>query len=256
METVPQPDAQEAAKVEAASRRLPPEQEAQWHPGQTPFFNPEAGYSVTHANLPHWRQDGTTYFVTFRLVDSLPRDRLDQWILDREAWQTAHPEPWSEAEDAEYHARFSAVIEDWLDQGSGSCVLALPDCKSMVTDALRHFAGQRYQLGEFVVASNHVHVILTPLSGHRLSGILHSWKSFSAKQIIKLEPAARRLEAWWHTLHQRRLVRAREEYPSRYDGVIFQRPVWQKESFDHLVRSAASLHKFAEYIRNHREWGN
>jgi len=27
-------------------------------------------------HLPHWRQDGATYFVTFRLNDSLPQAKL------------------------------------------------------------------------------------------------------------------------------------------------------------------------------------
>ena len=27
-------------------------------------------------NLPHWRQEGATYFVTFRLADSLPREAI------------------------------------------------------------------------------------------------------------------------------------------------------------------------------------
>lgn len=230
--------------VEAASRRLLTTQEAQWHLERASFFNPESGYSVTQANLPHWRQDGATYFVTFRLVDSLPLSQLYRWRLDRETWLAAHPEPWTESEETEYHTRFSAVIEDWLDQSSGSCVLALPEAASLVTDAFRHFDGQRYHLGEFVIASNHVHVIVTPLPGNKLSNILHSWKSFSAKQISKLDAAAGRLEEWWQTLHQRRLDQALKENPSHYAGVVFQRPVWQKESFDHLVRSAASLCKF------------
>ena len=29
-----------------------------------------------YRHLPHWRQDGATYFVTFRLADSLPQMKL------------------------------------------------------------------------------------------------------------------------------------------------------------------------------------
>jgi putative transposase len=29
-------------------------------------------------HLPHWRQDGATYYVTFRLADSLPQSKLDE----------------------------------------------------------------------------------------------------------------------------------------------------------------------------------
>jgi REP element-mobilizing transposase RayT len=38
-----------------------------------------------------------------------------------------------------------------------------------------------YALDESVVMPNHVHLLVTPLGEHRLSDILHSWKSFTAK---------------------------------------------------------------------------
>ena len=241
--------------VEAASRRLMSEQESIWATERASFFDPNVPLTTTQANLPHWKQDSATYFVTFRLVDSLPQVRLQQWMQERDQWLATHPEPLSEEAEKEYHTRFSAAIEDWLDQGTGSCVLDLAECKALVADALHHFDGQRYALGQFVVASNHVHVLVTPLPGHDLSDILHSWKSFTAKQIIKVEAASRRLQDWWDKLHQRRLDTAAKENPSQ-SSITFQRPVWQKESFDHIVRSPASLQKFDEYIRNHREWEN
>jgi type I restriction enzyme R subunit len=242
-------------EVEAASRRLLVLEETQRTQAIAKFFDPLAPLDITRANLPHWQQDGATYFITFRLVDSLPREKLELWAQDREAWLTAHPEPVSEEDWRDYHEKFSATIERWLDQGSGSCLLALPECREIVENALKFFDGQRYQLGEFVVASNHVHVLVTPLSGHGLSEILHSWKSFTAKELIKVEAASRRLDSFWHELHSRRQAAAFEQSHARYAALQFQRPVWQKESFDHIVRSPASLRKFEEYIRDHRESG-
>jgi putative transposase len=37
-------------------------------------------------HLPHWRQDGATYFVTFRLADSLPQTKLDELRRIKEDW--------------------------------------------------------------------------------------------------------------------------------------------------------------------------
>ncbi|MBI3869298.1 MAG: transposase [Verrucomicrobia bacterium] len=173
-------------------------------------------------------------------------------MADRDRWLATHPEPMSEQDRTEYHTRFSALLDHWLDQGSGSNALALDECKTLVADAFAHFDGQRYKLGEFVVASNHVHVIVTPLPGNDLSDILHSWKSFTAKGIIKVEAASRRLQPWWEKLHERRLATAAKENPSQYAVITFQRPVWQKESFDHIVRSQASQMKFEGYIRDHQ----
>ncbi len=99
----------------------------------------------------------------------------------------------------------------------GACVLGRADLKSIVEKSLRHFDGARYQLGEFVVMPNHVHALVTPFDEFELSAILHSWKSYTASEINK------------------RL------------GVTGA--FWQKESFDHIVRSADSLEGFARYIR-------
>ena len=242
--------------MEAASRRLFESEEQERVQTLATFFDPDAPITITEANLPHWKQDGVTYFVTFRMVDSLPQERIQQWMADRDHWLAAHPEPLSEQVKMEYHTRFSAILEDWLDQGSGSNALALDECHTIVANALRHFEGQRYKLGEFVVASNHVHVIVTPLPGNDLSDILHSWKSFTAKEVIKVDAASRRLQPWWDKLHERRLATAAKENPSKYPAITFQRPVWQKESFDHIVRSPASLAKFEQYIRNHGGGGS
>ena len=150
------------------------------------YFDPHAAVAFLSGDLPHWRQAGTTYFVTFRLADSLPQEKLAQWRNEREQWRTTHPEPHDEATRLDYYERFPQRFQQWLDADAGSCVLASAEAKAVIADVLRHFDGQRYTLGEFVVAPNHVHVLLTPLGEHTLSTILHSWKSFSAHELGKM----------------------------------------------------------------------
>jgi hypothetical protein len=41
-------------------------------------------------HLPHWRQDAVTYFVTFRLGDSIPQPKLKIWAHERECWMSSH----------------------------------------------------------------------------------------------------------------------------------------------------------------------
>ena len=227
-------------KVEAASRRLLQQQQAAWTAERVNFFDPNAPLAVSQANLPHWKQDRTTYFVTSRLVDSLPQEKLQQWVQERTQWLSEHPEPLTHNEEKEYHARFSATIEEWLDRSAGSCALELPECKTLVANALQYFDGQRYTLSEFVVASNHVHVLVTPMPGHDLSDILHSWKSFTSKQIIKVEAASRRLQPWWDKLNDRRVGAAKQ--PA---DVEYSHPVWQNR----VVRSHRPFSCVAAEVR-------
>ena len=37
--------------------------------------------------LPHWRQKGASYFVTFRLADSLPKEKLEELKQIKLEWQ-------------------------------------------------------------------------------------------------------------------------------------------------------------------------
>ncbi|WP_009960033.1 transposase [Verrucomicrobium spinosum] len=187
---------------------------------------------VLSGNLPHWRQASTTYFITFRLADALPQDKLHQWHLDREDWLKRHPEPHDKLTRQEYYDRFPRRLQRWLDANSGSCLLSHQPAKDSASQTIRHFAGARYELDEYVVASNHVHAILTPNPEHDLSKILHSWKSYSAHRLNKIIDD--------------HLPGLRSHFPNRR--------VWQRESFDHIVRSRASLERIRNYIREHPEY--
>ena len=96
------------------------------------FFNPYADIRQTKNRLPHWQQQGAIYFVTFRLVDSVPMRLLNQWESERKNWLRVHPEPWSLELEQEYHQRFSGAIEHWLDVGYGECLLRRVECAQIV----------------------------------------------------------------------------------------------------------------------------
>ncbi|WP_411847433.1 DEAD/DEAH box helicase family protein [Roseibacillus persicicus] len=215
-------------KVAETSRLSSPEAEKLQQEAATTFnfFNQEAETIKTQgASLPQGYQDGVIYFVTFRLADSLPQEKLKVFASEKELWLKQNPEPHTAEQKAEYHERFPQRLQQWLDLGYGSMILKDAAANQLVCNAITHFDGDRYQLDEFVVAANHVHILVAPQGDHSLSEILHSWKSFTAKELLKL-PIEQELTT----------------APT----------VWQKESWDHIVRSEASLNRFREYIRAHK----
>ena len=150
------------------------------HTGKMPMFRPaedpafhafdnHADIQRTRRNLPHWEQQGATYFVTFRLADAVPAQLASQWREELETWRKFHPEPWNPEVIAEYRKRFLQPREDWLDQGHGSCLLRDSRVAEVVAQALRFFDGQRYHLDTFVIMPNHVHVLVQPLTGYSLN---------------------------------------------------------------------------------------
>ena len=154
--------------------------------GQLRFFNAREEIERHRTVLPHWEQPGATYFVTFRLGDSLPQTKLDAWKVERDQWLSTHPQPWSEENETEYHRRFSATIERWLDRGHGACVLGDSRVAEIVGSSLQYFEGGRCAQHGFVIMPNHVHALFTILNGHSTEDLLHSWKNYSAHAINKL----------------------------------------------------------------------
>lgn len=171
---------------------------------------------ITRRNLPHWTQQGVTYYVTFRLDDSLPVERMHQLREEREVWKKQHPEPWSWAEIDEYDRLFHERLDAWLDAGHGQCLLSDPDAGDIIEGALKFFDGQRYLLDSYVIMPNHVHVLVAIEDPSTLSSVKHSWKSFTAHAI------------------NRHLGRK---------GTL-----WQDEAFDHIVRSVDHLNYYRAYI--------
>lgn len=153
-------------------------------------YDPSRETLIYRRDLPHWQQPGTTCFVTFRLADSLPAERVRMLNEERHRWLLARGFPSVEAlanqPDAlrrDYAKTFNAKWHALLDAGHGTCVLRQPELCHLAAGALCHFHGERLDLDLAVVMPNHVHALITPKSGHLLEDLLHSIKRFSARAI-------------------------------------------------------------------------
>ena len=192
------------------------------------FFNPFAEMDIRQGRLPHWEQGNVWYFITFRLADSLPEGVVEKIRHERQQWLKQHdPDNLTSEEKIEYYTLFSKRVEDLLNAGHGSCILKDPPIAQIVENALLHFNSggapvaekeSRYTLDEYVIIPNHVHLLVKPLGDHSLPQILHTWKSFTAAEIKK--------------------------------ALGKQGHIWQKESYDHIVRNQESFLAFRTYIRN------
>jgi putative transposase len=178
--------------------------------------------------LPHWRQAGCTYFVTFRLADSIPRRVLAEIEYERTQWLQARSidatdETWQQSfarlptdDKRQYERLVAKLLNHSLDLCHGECVLRNPMIAERVAAALDYFHGSRVLTGDFVIMPNHVHVLLTPLPDFELEDVLQSIKSFTAKVANEL-------------LNRTGLF-------------------WQRDSYDHVVRDNDQLQAFREYI--------
>jgi REP element-mobilizing transposase RayT len=174
-------------------------------------FDPHEEVEIARRRLPHWRQSGATYFITFRLADSLPQSLLHQWRNERAIWLRWHPPPWSADAQLEYEERFIDRLQQWLDAGMGACHLRRSDVRTKVERSLLNFDGERYHIDAFVLMPNHVHAVIVPTRGYALSTILKGIKGVSANECNKLLGGKSR---FWMDKSYDHIVRDANEYVS------------------------------------------
>jgi type I restriction enzyme R subunit len=208
-------------------------------------FHEHRAVRIYQRSLPHWRQDGATYFVTFRLGDAIPTGVTRQWDDERRRWLAARTKRstglspchedkrstdlspcytdvptalrrLSPADLAQYHKHFNREMQDYLDRGVGECHLRDPDCVSSVRSQLLSGDGDACHIGDFVVMPNHVHVLILPSPGHELEDVLRGIKGASSR-------------------HCNLQLRRTGQF-------------WQPESYDHIVRSLEQLLAYRDYI--------
>jgi putative transposase len=157
--------------------------------------------------LPHNYPEGKWLFLTWHLHGSLPH--------------ALYPPPGKLAGGAGKLAGGAAFV--WMDRyldttRQGPRYLAQESVARIIVASLRRGAALgQYDLGAYVVMSNHVHALLLPrVSPSRL---LHSLKGASAREANRI------------------LNRTGETF-------------WQAESYDHWVRDDLERDRIAAYIEN------
>ncbi len=192
------------------------------------FFDPHADYSVIERKLPHWAQAGVVCFLTWRTNDSLPRDVVQRWRDERHHWLRQYginprAADWrSQLGEIDpslrqrFFAHFSTRWHDELDACHGACVLKDPVNAKAVADSLLYANGDLYELTDFVVMPNHIHLLATFSSEEAMLKQCQSWKHYTACRI------------------------------NRHIGNTGR--FWQQDGFDHLVRSEAQFEHYRSYI--------
>jgi putative DNA methylase len=145
---------------------------------------------------------GLYQFLTFRLADSLPPALVP----------TIHQAAVAGSEE------FHSELDDALDSHYGKCWQRDPRIATLVQSALLHFDGERYGMLHWVIMPNHVHAMIRVEPGWSLSSIIHSWKSFTARNANKM--------------------------------LGLSGEFWQPDYFDRVMRDDKHFHDTALYIEN------
>lgn len=165
-------------------------------------------------NLPHVYIPERTYFITFRLKDSFPLQK----ILELKSSAEFNSAPQNKTEKYERDKKFFAKYDELLNKGNfGKCYLRNDNVAEIVVSTIQFLNEKDYNLIAFCIMPNHVHLLFSLKENCRsVDKIMQSIKRYSAQQINKL---------------------------LRRNGSL-----WQAESYDHVVRDEDELYRIIKYV--------
>jgi REP element-mobilizing transposase RayT len=189
-----------------------------------PVFLKDAGPEMVSKRkgryLPHWTLENGIYHARFRLFDSLPAKIRNDLAVEKEALYVKIHNPASNltiGEKKKFAALYTENVEKLIDAGHGACWLKEDPIAEIVVGVLNFFNDQRYKLYSWCIMPNHVHVIVQPLGGFKLEGILKSWKAFSAHRANIL---LKRTGQFWLYENFDRLIRSEDDLQKKIHYVI------------------------------------
>jgi len=168
-------------------------------------------------NLPHIQPLEETFFITYRLVDSIPVSKikeLEAIAAQQQKIATTKEEKYNEQK------RHFGLVDDYLDKNPNEPYWLKQDAvASVVVDSL-HFCNEKfYTLWSYCIMPNHVHLVVTTLeNAPPLYNILQRHKRYTAVECNKV------------------LKRSGQ--------------FWTHESYDHIVRNNDEFNRIIFYTIN------
>ena len=166
--------------------------------------------------LPHWRQAGATYFVTFRLADALPQEKRRMLLWYRRNWLRRHARMRRERVWEALASMLAYAEDNILDDGYGACYFRTRRWCDELRHMLHRFQGKRYRISCWAIMPNHCHLIMRPFDGYDLEDLVGAVKGAMAR---KLNVALGTSGA-----------------------------LWQQEFYDRMIRDGAHLWRAIQYI--------
>jgi len=192
--------------------------------------------SFYRRKLPHWIPPEATFFVTFRLANSLPAAVLAELLAEKERQRQAIEQGFvgQERKNKLYQAekKWFGHFDAWLDRclAENPHWLAEDKIARIVADAIHEFDGKRYTLLAYCIMPNHVHLLMDT-------------------QEFRLSPSHQGCTAPYPLTDTLKRLKGRT---ARYANQALGRSgaFWQHESYDHVVQDAKELERVLWYILN------
>jgi putative transposase len=177
-------------------------------------------------HLPHIHPEGSPIFVTFNLIESLPKEVIKSLKGQRDQELKLSDTTRRSQVDEKYFNKY----DEWLDRcKNGPKWLQDQNIASIVMKKIRSFENERYELLTYCIMPNHVHLLV--------------------KLIVKEAINHKGTTAAYLLADTLRLIKGST---ARECNLILKRTgsFWHRESYDHYVRDDQQLERIIKYILN------
>jgi putative transposase len=178
--------------------------------------------SFHYGKLPHWQPAGATFFITMRLVDSIPKHIIAQYKAQKDIEvnkfkRLFSTDPLLLAEHLyDLDKKYFAIFDKELDKSNEPYWLKEKAIAEIVKGSIEFFEGKELTTHAYCIMSNHLHWVFTHQpEAEVIWRILQRMKRYTATQANKL-------------LHR--------------DGQF-----WEEESYDHIIRDAKEFDNIVWY---------
>ena len=139
------------------------------------YNNNPLGGAFHRRNLPHFYHNDGTYFITYRLADSLP----SKLVAEIKSSTKNNMPP-----DTIRFKRLLKKYDDILDKGKyGAKHLSNPAVAEICRNTLHYPDGKEYELICYCIMPNHIHLVFELIGGNKGIGkIMQSIKRISARK--------------------------------------------------------------------------
>jgi len=167
--------------------------------------------------MPHWRATGAIYEVAFHLDGALPKSRqaeIEELRAEIKEGRLRAINLSQRRLEMIARSEQEATRRKWMaDPGPG--LLADPRCAGVVEAVMIRGHRWKFDLLAWSVMPNHVHAVIHPYDGVDVSDIVKAWKGASNRSIR---------------------------------GIVGgSGPIWQREYFDRIMRTAGETYQAVRY---------
>ena len=188
--------------------------------------------------LPHIAPIGACFFVTFRLADALPQAVVKElrYSMLEEINRLKKEQP------VDYKQRIKDARKKFFGQYDhqldvlkyGACYLERPEIAKIITGRLHELDGKYYDLIAYSIMPNHVHVLFD--TSIQVVDDDNFYLDEAPDNYVQLNQIMKLIKGSTATYANRLLGR---------NGKF-----WQKDSFDHYVRTEREFENIISYILN------